>query len=636
MKDNIVQNIAHKLFLARSDVLEHELTEQELSFLLKEKSEGYCLKDDKLIFSSYEDRDYYVVRYHFSETDSDRADAEKTIIQAAFSIWEKSLRGDRSTAGLFLSLYEDKINVFQVLLESERNQYEVTSLADQFIKYSRNIDINTLYNFFSVIYNKHNQYVGTFTLLGERLASNPEKCHEIINKFHSDIKQGTLHLYNIALFSLKKENYASAIDILLDDIEKNDSLLSPQSLWILGRIVEASDTEYKVDEINKTIIDNISSAIKLISDSAIQAAVNTVEKIPGMRNIIRELLESNNTEAIKALAHKVYTKKQLTSHTDFPFWMSHICESAINNAELSGLIFHIFSFLTKDESKHDLLTDCLFIMIKNNSVSENNQVIESFFYDIANHPDLLNKVFTLTLIDENPETTVFSRLLSTYLFVHRSKHILEYSLGVINDFTERDFIFLVRRTLGFISNEHQLMSLILSLLRVKNAEKRTYPLVKVVIINEIAMDYPSYVIDEIGKHKKNIKGQRNKIKKLYNEILTEVENYISSFTVLPRIKELEPSSMLVHAFQKEKDKVMARKNDLANENSLVFKIASRIHLKAGIGSFHYNDYNDSGYSEPSYLKTFSSSYSLPRRYVMDNVGYDIRLAQFRCAKKDTV
>lgn len=49
MNDNIVQNIAHKLFLARSDMLEHELTEQELSFLLKEKSEGYCLKGNKLI-----------------------------------------------------------------------------------------------------------------------------------------------------------------------------------------------------------------------------------------------------------------------------------------------------------------------------------------------------------------------------------------------------------------------------------------------------------------------------------------------------------------------------------------------------------------------------------------------------------
>jgi hypothetical protein len=50
MKDSIVQHIAHKIFLARSDVLEYALDEQELSLLPKEKSAGYCLKDNKLIF----------------------------------------------------------------------------------------------------------------------------------------------------------------------------------------------------------------------------------------------------------------------------------------------------------------------------------------------------------------------------------------------------------------------------------------------------------------------------------------------------------------------------------------------------------------------------------------------------------
>ena len=44
MKDNLVQDIAYKLFLSDSDEMEYELTEQELSFLNVEKSEGYCLR----------------------------------------------------------------------------------------------------------------------------------------------------------------------------------------------------------------------------------------------------------------------------------------------------------------------------------------------------------------------------------------------------------------------------------------------------------------------------------------------------------------------------------------------------------------------------------------------------------------
>jgi hypothetical protein len=131
-----------------------------------------------------------------------------------------------------------------------------------------------------------------------------------------------------------------------------------------------------------------------------------------------------------------------------------------------------------------------------------------------------------------------------------------------------------------------------------------------------------------------LKTKNNKIIKLYDDILNEIDIYISSFTALPRVKELEPPSFIAHAFQKEKHRVMTRNNDLHKENSFIFEIASRIILKAGVGSFHYNESNKKGYSEPSYLHEFSSSYSLPRRYVMDNIGYDISIAQYRCAKKD--
>ena len=636
MKDNIVQNIVHKLFLARSYVLEHELTGQELSFLLKEKSEGYCLKGDKLIFSSYEDRDHYVVRHYFSETDSDCADAEKTIIQTAFSIWEKSLRGDCSTAGLFLSLYEDKINVWQVLLASKRNQYEVTSLADQFIKHSRNIDINTLFNFFSVIYKKHNQYVGTFTLLGERLTNNPQKCYEIINKFHSDIKLETLHLYNIALFSLKKENYASAIDILLDDIEKNDVILSPQALWILGRFVEINNMEYRNDEIKLIIKNKIASPVTDISNAAIQATVNTIDKIPDFCQIIHKLLKDNHIKTITLLCQRIAMAKNLQYHADFPDWINTICINSGDDVELRGLVFHILSSLTEDETKHQLVISCLFVMIKNSSIVIKPQEIKSFLYNATKSSELINKIFTLALIDNIPEIAEFSRLLSTHLMVNDSSHLLSYSLPIINNFTERDFIFLVRRTLGFIVNEKHLMSSILSLLNVDNANKRTDNLVLSVISNEIAIDYPNYVIDVISECKNKIVNKKNHKFKIYDDILTHTEDYLNSLKKYPQRKEFEPPSAYVLSFQKERDKVMAKNQEISNEDSFLSKIATRIPLKAGIASFHYNDRFNTGYSEPSYLHPFSSSYSLPRRHVMDNVGYEIRTVMFKTAKKDTI
>ncbi|MBE3492238.1 hypothetical protein IM284_19710, partial [Enterobacter cloacae complex sp. P12RS] len=239
-------------------------------------------------------------------------------------------------------------------------------------------------------------------------------------------------------------------------------------------------------------------------------------------------------------------------------------------------------------------------------------------------------------IDDNPKITEFSQVLSKHLMVNNSSNSLSYSLPIINNFTERDLIFLVHRTLGYITNEKHLMSSILSLLNIDAANKRTDKIVLSVISNEIALDYPNYVIEVIRECKNKIRNKRNRTLKIYNEILVRTEDYLNSLKTHPRIKEFEPPSAYVLSFQKERNKVMAKTQEALNEDSLVFKIATRIQLKAGIASFYYNDNFGSGYSEPSYLYPFSSSYSLPRRYVMDNVGYELRTIMLKTAKKDTI
>ena len=642
MQGSIIQNIANNLFFTNPDTLEYELDEHEFSLLTKEDSDHYHLKDNKLIFSSHDKIDYYAACYHASKIDIEcinanaNANANAIIVSTAFNLWEKSFRKDRKIAGLFLSLYEDDFEILQLLLESDRDPYDITSLADQYIKYAKNIDTHKLFKFFATIYKEKKQYTGIYSSLDDRLSKIPNKCQEIIKNFHYNIQPDTIQLYNIALLSLKKQHYTSAIDILIEDIEKNDNILSPQALWIIGRVIEKSDNKYRESDIFEVINKSISSPVFQISNSAVQAAVDAVGNIDRISSIIRNLLESNNQEMINSLSAKLSITKNLTSHDDFEFWLFSICNAAMNNDTLNSSIFHIFSLLAKDESTHDLLVNCIFIMIRNNSISEEDKRIEIFLHELTKKPTLTNKLFTLALIDENPRTAGFSKLVATYLFVHRSEHILEYDLSIINNFIEQDFILLALRTLGFISNETQLVSLILSLLQVKKAEKRTYVLVKDVIINEIAMDYPGYVQDELKIRKSNIKNKRSHILKLYSYILDTVDGYISSFNTLPRIKELEPPSSLSHNFKKEREKVSIRKSKLQEENSFIFQMASKITLKAGIASFNYNDFNQKGYSEPSYLHEYSSSYSLPRRYVMDNIGYEIRIVQLKCCKKDIV
>ncbi|MDG0799492.1 hypothetical protein [Pectobacterium punjabense] len=632
--DSIVENIAYKLFLERSDSLEYELTAQEIVFLNKKTSNDYYIENGKLIFESFSKRDkkiavYYFSNIHFDNIDIDiDIDIDKKIIQTAIDIWKIGLRGDCSVAGLFLSLCENKINIWKALSTYEDKPYEVTSLTDQFIKHTKNIEISDIFYLFSNFYKKNNSYICIFSELETRLANAPQKCHEIINYFHSDIKQDTITLYSIALFSLKKSNYSTTIDILLNDIEKNDPILSPQSLWILGKIIEKDNAKYQKDKITSIIEKRISDSTPAISDAAIQATINSIEKIPDFRQIIHNLMKIKHKKAIEFLCQRILITKELKTHPDFPLWMTDICLNVEDNGEIYKNIFHILASLVDNEHMHEVLINCTFIMEKNGSIQCNENEFNYLLQSISKKTSLINKLFTLSLISEN--SARLAKLISTHLMVYGNTSPLKYSLDIINDFSDSDFIFLLRRMLGFISEEASLMSLTLSLLEANNAKKRTHAIVKSVIIKEIAIDYPYFVIETIKEYKNKIR-DRNKI---YDEIISCIEINIECINKLPRRKEFEPSTRHVLSFQKERSKVMEKQQEISNENSPFLKIATPIILKAGVASFYYDDYKNNEYSEPSFLHSFSSNYSLPRRYIMDNIGYEIHTAMLRMVKKE--
>jgi hypothetical protein len=69
----------------------------------------------------------------------------------------------------------------------------------------------------------------------------------------------------------------------------------------------------------------------------------------------------------------------------------------------------------------------------------------------------------------------------------------------------------------------------------------------------------------------------------------------------------------------------------AQKDSIFRQIATEIPIKAGIGTFSFRN---GTYSDTSFLKSFSHSVSLPRRYVLDSIGYDISRLYYRIAKRE--
>src|SRR6185369_10467336 len=116
-------------------------------------------------------------------------------------------------------------------------------------------------------------------------------------------------------------------------------------------------------------------------------------------------------------------------------------------------------------------------------------------------------------------------------------------------------------------------------------------------------------------------------------ISTIIESIQARLTVaesLPRLNELRPPAELQRRLSRAYAKQMSKTTKDAQENSLIRQLATVVPIKGGKGYFNFQD---GAYSEPSYLKTFSQSMTVPQRHVLDSVGYEIHLLQLRLAKR---
>jgi hypothetical protein len=215
----------------------------------------------------------------------------------------------------------------------------------------------------------------------------------------------------------------------------------------------------------------------------------------------------------------------------------------------------------------------------------------------------------------------------SYLKVHEVKP-LAFDIAEIDKLDEDGLIFLCRRLLGFIIDEEHLISFMLSLLGVTEAEHRAYPLFADIVVVEVGYDYPSATLANLRLilEKTENEGERH----LLSEVVAAIERFVADLERLPVAKELWPPTRLARNFALARDKAMRRSNRAAHEKSFMAQIAKQIPIKGGTGFFSYLD---GAYTAVTQMTTISASMTLPRREIFDPVGQALHRFNFQCAKR---
>ncbi len=199
----------------------------------------------------------------------------------------------------------------------------------------------------------------------------------------------------------------------------------------------------------------------------------------------------------------------------------------------------------------------------------------------------------------------------------------------LDDLSVEDLLFLARRLLGYVHDRAQLTSLALSMLKSTEADRRIYPVLYALLVDEIGYDYPGSTVKACRTAAEDLAAGGHK--EFLLQVAGAIDKLVEAQTNLPVRNELRPPTRLRRLFARARAKQMNESFETASENSIFRQIATQITIKAGRGTFSYRD---ATYGPSMKLASMSHSIELPRRETFDPIGNSIRHFGFRLAKRE--
>ena len=204
----------------------------------------------------------------------------------------------------------------------------------------------------------------------------------------------------------------------------------------------------------------------------------------------------------------------------------------------------------------------------------------------------------------------------------------EFSVDRLDALDRSDLLFLTRRLVGFIYAETDSVSLTMSMFKSRDVTSRALPILRSLIVDEIGYDYPDAMIEELKSFAENLTDLE--LNAFVLSAIEAIQSRVNDIASLPRLIELRPPSSLHRPLARARATQMNKAMEGARKDSLIRQLATEVPIKGGKGYFSFHE---GTYTEPSYLKSFSHSITLPRRVVLDEVGYEINLFMLRNAKR---
>lgn len=621
-----IGQLALELHHTWSEKLTIDVSCSEAKNLIERKDlSGFSVSGEVLTFSALSDRNRFAAHELF---DGGGVSDAISLFEAADDLLRyEMLHSEHAAARLLLLAAESR----DVLLEAAdalgaappRNPYGIGSLLGEVLPSLRSIQFASLRACCSALQSANNGSMVAapfFVPLVDLLRDNQPLRVEALRDFEGVSLAVCTDLYRAALLALGIVDFDGAVRHAAEKVQGGDRLVREICIWVLARYCakrQLSDEQVALVErmLRPHLIDQGSEVHRLACDVV-------VASMPVHQLCAEEwstLLGTEDAAAMRALAAELPAILRAGSgDVDMlPLLNACIGFDSTSVAEIGHIDYVLFLLLGagRSDSVIDWLTNWV---RRHGSGSFNDHEVANLFdqtlYWLSKNPSTFEKVITRWLLEDGRPLPAAAGGLLSYASLHEVG-ALELEISVIDSLDAEGLVFLCRRLLGFVLNENQSLSLMLSLLKTQNASSRVHNLLREVVVNEIGYDYPTATVEQVKQARTQTSDAAEQT--LLDEIVERVDASTSSIDELPVANELWPPVRLVRSFSRARQKDMAVRMREARDKSIFGKIAKAVPIKGGTGFFRYVDET---FSDVAEMVPIRSSATLPRREIFDPVG----------------
>ncbi len=638
----IIGALAQNLHNTRSDELCCDIPMENLSALHQGEFAEYSIDDKTIRFASLEARNRCVASYVFEINKTEFTNNSRMWLDAAYDLWRCEIGKTDTASGRLLALVHETDDVLSIAANAIQvksvDVFDALHVIKAALPYLTKLAIEEVFRLCAAQHEstKNDLCAGMiYSELERYFVRQPQAVRAAHLFLRETPAEGAASLHLVFIMALAKSSPEEAVRLSLEDAKSQSAILKSAALYTLGRLLASSIvTSDSIPSVSTAIIAHMVDSVEQVRLSAIHAAAQAVPIIDVFDASLISLGEAGDQHALSASANALFMNTAEMKHkANFGDWFSLMRKVLPSSKGVLDSFDHILGQMIADPEQQQFAISCLTEWVEENAkdVPKDKSAAELFdgtIGEIANRPELLSQVITDWFLSDSRQLAAAAAGLLSFLWVRKLREV-EFSVPRLDGLEQGDLIFLVRRMLGFVTSEEHLLSLTMSLLKTQDAPQRTFGIVHSLLIDEIGRDYPSSTIEMLGAASSSATDAN--LSAFYSSAIKVIKDRINVLDALPRLTELRPPPRLQRQFSGAHAKQMEAASEDAKKHSIIRQIAMEIPIKAGIGSFSFHDGN---LTEPTHFHSLSTSISLPRRYVIDTVGYEIHAMMFRLAKRE--